>query len=222
MNARLVLVPAIALLAAGIVWFTQQPVDGTPAATWRTGTGTEVKQGRNWDELPAETPVRLSFHSDASRYVYVFSHSQTDGTVLLFPSPDVLSDLRQPLAAGQSVLPGKNDSKELAWTTRAEVLPATTFLVVAASEPVAELDALLPKLRRWSNRALTSRLMAVTSIKEGEVVAGPAQPLPHPLLLRAAELSMQSDLVNGPLVPDVERPGTWLGSWRVKERAAPK
>ncbi len=220
MNVRLVLVPAIALIAAGIVWYSQ--TDAVPAATWRTGTGADVKQGRNWDELPAETKVRLSFRCDSSRYVYVFSHSQTDGTLLLFPSPEVMSDLTQPLAAGHSVLPGARDGNELAWTTRAEVLPSTTFLVVAAKERVPELEALLPKLRRWSNRALTSGLMAVTAIKDAEVVSGPGQPLPDALLQRAAELSLRTDLVNGPLTPDTARPDTWLGSWRIKELATPK
>ncbi|MFY9344806.1 MAG: hypothetical protein WAT39_20100 [Planctomycetota bacterium] len=218
MNARLLLVPAIAAAAALGYWLTRPA--GVPAATWRTGTGTEIQQGRNYDELPPETPVRLSFTSDAAQHVYVFSHSDTDGTILLFPSPDVKSDLAQPLGSGQSVLPGRFEGKELAWTTRTEVRPTTTFVVVAAKDPIPELDALVGKVRRWTNSALTSRDMGIT-IPAGvkDVTAGPHQPLPDPLLQRAAELSLTATLVNGPLVADAVRADTWIGSWRVKEKA---
>jgi hypothetical protein len=193
-----------------------------PAATWRTGAGADVKQARNYDELPAETQVQLSFTCDQSRYVYVFSHSDTDGTLLLFPSPDVKSNRVQPLPPGQSTLPGKRDDKELAWTTRADVVPTTTFLVVAAAEPIPELQALMPKLRRWTNSALTSQAMSVTNPATGtELAGGPRQPLPEPLLQRAADLSLTATLINGPLTPDSQRANTWLGSWRVKEKPAP-
>ncbi|MBL8754284.1 MAG: hypothetical protein JNK15_13360 [Planctomycetes bacterium] len=223
MNARLVLLPAIALLIGGIYWYSKQPPafpTGDIAATWRTGRGTDVKQGRNWDELPPETPVRLSVHTPEPRFVYVFSHSDTDGTVVLFPSPELKTDLTQPLQAGQSVLPGTHAGKELAWTTRTQVLPSTTFLVVAAQKPVPELEALLPKLRRWTNSALPSGEMSLTNPKSGEPAAGPRTPLPDPLLQRAADLSLTTELVNGPLTADPSHAGVWIGSWRVKENAA--
>jgi hypothetical protein len=221
MNVRIVLVPAVvALCAAGILFATRD--DNVPAATWRTGTGADVKQGRNYDELAPETPVQLSFTCGRSRYVWVFSHSDTDGTLLLFPSPDVKSNRVQPLPPGQSTLPGKRDDKELAWTTRADVVPTTTFLVVAAAEPIPELQALMPKLRRWTNSALTSQAMSVTNPATGtELAGGPRQPLPEPLLQRAADLSLTATLINGPLTPDSQRANTWLGSWRVKEKPAP-
>jgi hypothetical protein len=222
MNARLVLLPAIALIVYGIYWYTQEPPANAKvevAATWRTGSGTEIKQGRNWDELPAETPVRLSLHCGERRHVYVFSHSDTDGTILLFPAPELKTDVTQPVPAGQTVLPGTHQGKELAWTTRTQVLPATTFLVVAAHEAVPELEALLPKLRRWSNSALHSAGMETTNPKTGEPIAGPRTPLPAPLLQQAADLSLTAELVNGPLQPAPGRPGVWFGSWRVKERA---
>lgn len=222
MNARAVLVPVLVLAAAAGVWYAARETGhSVPAATWRTGTGSDVKQGRNYDELPPETPVRLSFRADEPCHVYVFSHSDTDGTLLLFPSPGVKSDLQQPLPAGHSVLPGSYEGKELAWTTRTEVLPTTTYVVVAAKAPVPELDALLPKLRRWTNTALTARTMAVTAPGEGiELAAGPKSPLPDPLLQRAAALSANETIVNGPLAPDSVRADTWLGSWRIKEKPA--
>jgi hypothetical protein len=225
MNARLVVVPAIAVVTALVLWLTRDPAPapGVPAATWRIGSGAEVKQVRNYDELPAGSPVRLSFTCDEPRFVYVFTHSVQDGTLLLFPSPDVRSDLSQPLPAGNSVLPGKRDGKELAWDTRAEVQPTTTFLVVAAKEKVPELEALLPKLRRWTNTALTSGAMGVTNPPNGiDVVAGPRTELPDVLLKRAAARSASEIVVNGPLEPDMVRAGVWIGSVRVKEAGAPK
>ena len=219
MNARLVVVPAIAVITGLVLWWTRAP--GVPAATWRTGDGSQT--GRNYGELPPETPVLLSFTCTEPRFVYVFSHSETDGLLLLFPSPAVRSDLGQPLAAGSFLLPGKRDDKQLAWNTRRQVLPTTTFLVVAARESVTELDALLPKLRRWTNTALTSGAMDVTNPPVGtEVAAGAHQPLPDPLLQRAADRSLTETVVNGPMAADPQRPGTWIGSWRVKEASSQK
>ncbi len=158
MNARLVLMPAVAVLAAVCLWYGQQPPatpPGVPAATWRLGAGADFRQGRNYDDVAAESPIRLAFHCDEPRFVYVFSHSPEDGTILLFPSPGVRSDLTQPLAVGHAVLPGNRDGKELVWNSRRQVSVTTTFVVVAARERIAELEALLPRLRRWTNTALT-------------------------------------------------------------------
>lgn len=223
MKARLLVVPAIAVLTAGVIWLSSDTAarPGVPAATWRVGA--DAKQPRNYEELPPGTPVRLSFRSDEPRFVYVFTHSSEDGTLLLFPSPDVRSDLAQPLPAGHAVLPGTRDGKDLAWNTRVEILATTTFLVVAARERVPELEALLPKLRRWTNTALTSGAMDVTNPPTGTEVAGGArQRLPDPLLERVAELSSVATSVNGPLEADAVRDGVWIGSWRTKEERAKK
>src|SRR5688572_27918405 len=103
MNVRLVVVPAIAVLTAGVIWLSRGPTapHAVPAAIWRIGT--EQKQPRNYEELPAGTPVTLSFWCDEPRFVYVFTHNREDGTLLLFPSPDVRSDLAQPVPAGNRV-----------------------------------------------------------------------------------------------------------------------
>lgn len=220
MNPRLVLVPVVVLAAAAAMWLLRPPA--APAATWRIGTGADLRQGRNYDELPADSPVRLSLHLDATSHVYVFSHSLEDGTLLLFPSPDVQSDLAQPLPAGHVVLPGRRNGTELAWTTRTGILATTTFVVVVAREPLATLEALRPRLRRWTNTARTDGSMQVTNPPGDQPpLGGPRQPLPDPLLQRAADRSHAETLVNGPLAPDGTLDGVWHGSWRVKERTAP-
>lgn len=223
MNRRAVLLPAIVVLAAlGAYWKYgggggEKPIT-IPAVTWRLGPVADFRQGRNYDDVAPETPIRLDYRCDEPRFVYVFSHSPEDGTLLLFPSPDVKSDLAQPLAPGDRVLPGSNDGKELAWDSRRQVSVTTTFVVVAARERIAALDELLPRLRRWTNTAMTDRSMQVTNPREGTTpLAGPRTPLPHALLQRAADLSFTATVVNGPLEPDPQLPGVWIGSWRIHE-----
>lgn len=223
MDRRRLLVPAIALLVAGgLWWFGRGDAQRTiPAATWRLGTGTDVKQGQNYDELPAETPVRLAFGCEEPRHVYVFSHSRQDGTVLLFPSEDLRSDLAQPLPAGRPVLPGKRDGRELAWTTRSQILPLTTFVAIASREPLPELDALLPRLRRWSTSVLADGSMQVTkpgTTSGTEVLGKPGEPLPSPLLQAAADAFASETLINGPMRPLAGHDGVWCTAWRVKEK----
>jgi hypothetical protein len=221
MNRRFVLLAVVAI-AAGAIWWTQKPTSIViPAVEWRVGAGTEYRQARNYDDVEPETGIRLWVRCDEPRHVYVFSHSTEDGTLLLFPSPAVKADVTQPLAAGSATLPGRRDDKELAWHSRRQILATTTFLVVAAREPIAELDALLPKLRRWTNTAMTDGSMQVTYPPEGAERAGePRKPLPDALLQRAADVSLTATVVNGPLQADAQRPGVWIGSWRIKEKAA--
>lgn len=220
MNVRAVILPVLVVGAAAAIWLaTRNNESAAPAATWRIGKGADVRQGRNYDELPAESPVRLSFHGETPCWVYVVSHSKEDGTLLLFPSPDLRCDLANPLPAGSAVLPGTYDGKEQAWTNRAQVLATTTFVVIAAHEPVAELESLLPHLRRFSNSVLPDRSMQVTNPTAGVDVQGKSgEPLPLPLLQRAADRSLDETLINGPLAADPIVAGVWIGSWRVKEQ----
>jgi hypothetical protein len=221
MNRRLVVLPAIAVLAAAGLWLMPRirPVV-VPAVEWRLGPADDHRAATNYQDVPADTPVRLWFRCDEPRHVYVFSHSAEDGTLLLFPSPDVKSDLVQPLPAGAHVLPGARGDEQLAWTTRTQILATTTFAVVASRQPVAELDALLPRLRRWTNSALQDGSMQVTAPPTGtELTAGPRTPWPSPLLQRAADATAAATLVNGPLQPDAQLADVWFGCLRVREPA---
>jgi hypothetical protein len=221
MNSRTLLLPMLALGIGVYFWFTAPPASPVLAAGWRIGSGGELRHGRHDDEVAADSPLRLWIRSDEPRHLYVFSHSHEDGTLLLFPSPDVASDCRNPLPAGQVVLPGKLDGKELAWTTRAGVLSPQTFLAIASEQPVPELEALLPRLRRWSNQALPDRSMVVTLPAAGADFAGkPRQPLPDPLLLAAAALGADARSgadPNGPMVGAPDRTGIWFSAFRIRE-----
>jgi hypothetical protein len=222
MNRRALLLPALALAAAAVAWqLARRDSDGVPAATWRLGGGGEVRQAQNYDELPAESPLRLSLTCTEPRFVYVFSHSAEDGTLLLFPTPDLGSDLPTPVGAGNHVLPGRRDGQDLAWTTRSQILATTTYVVIAARERVAELETLLPRLRRWSTSVLPDRSMQVTNptTAPSDGITGlPRQGWPSPLLARAAERFAAETMVNGPLQPAADLPGVWFGALRIKEQ----
>ena len=147
MNRRLVVLPIAAVAVAIAFWKWNSPPPYTAACTWRTGSGTEIRQGINFDKLAPESPVRLSVHTQEPLHLYVWSQSLEDGTLLLFPSPKLQSDRKNPLPVGQSVLPGSIDGKDLAWTSRAGIAAVTTFVAFASREPLSELDALVRALR---------------------------------------------------------------------------
>lgn len=223
MNVRAIALPLIAAGIACGIWLMLPQKDEMqpspiPAVTWRAGTATDFKQLRNYHELPAESPLRLSYACSEARHVYVFSHSAEDGTLLMFPSPEVKGSAQNPLAVGNTVLPGNLGEQAIAWTTRAEILATTTYVVVAAVQPVAELEALLPQLRRWTNSAMPNQSMQITNPTTGtEVVGKPRTDWPVALLQRAAERSITETMVNGPMHADA-LPGVWTSSVRVKEQ----
>jgi hypothetical protein len=219
MRRRLWFVPLLALLAAGVIWWRQAPA--APAGTWRVGDGTDFRHGRNFDGLPPESPIRLSLHVAAPTYVYVFSHSNEDGTLLLWPSDGLQTDVPQPLPAGQTVLPGRHAAKDLAWTTRSGIRAGTTFVVIAAAQPVPELEQLRSQLRHWSNSVFPDGALVVTQPVSG-AAAGPPRSTtwPSPLLERAAATGRGAVSPNGPLQADTQLPAVWVGSWRVIETKA--
>lgn len=218
MRSRMILLPLLAL-AVGLYFWQTAPDTDVPACTWRIGTGTEIRQGRNFEELDPETPIRLSVVCQVPRHVYVFSHSAEDGTLLLFPSPAIDADVSNPLPAGRSVLPGRRGDQEVAWTTRNAILATTTFFAVAAREPIAELEELLPRLRYWTNTVFPDRGMAVT--KPGgdvEVTGGSRAGIPSPLLRLAADVGNTDENPNGPMKPAPGYEGVFTSSWKIREK----
>lgn len=226
MNVRAIALPLIAAGIACGLWLMLPPKEPAatpvPAATWRAGAETDYRQVGNYLELDPETKLRLSYTCSEPRHVYVFSHSAEDGTILMYPSPDVRGGPKNPVAPGNTVFPGSHGDKVLFWTNRADILATTTFVVVAATEPVGELEALLPNLRRWTNSAMPSKSMQITNPSTGmEVIGKPRMPLPSELLKRAADRTIAETVVNGPLAADT-LPNVWTSSLRVKEVLQPK
>ncbi len=212
------------LLAAGVAllasYWWQVPAAITPAATFRHGKAPEYHAARNYEELPGETPFRLDVYGAASTHWYVLSHNVVDGTVVLWPSPDLRSDLVQPLASERASLPGRIDDRDLHWTTRSELRGTTTVLVLASAAPIPELESAMPKMRRWTNSVLTDRTMLVTKPTAGEEPLGPPQSSEFPvaMLRAAAQATITSDQPNGPLTPLAGHLGVWCTAWRFTER----
>lgn len=223
MNRRLLILPLLAVAAAYYVW-QRTPAAPTasnaPAAcTWRSGSGTEVHQGVNFDKLAANTPLQLSVHCQQPLHFQVWSLSAEDGTLLMFPSPKLQTGTRNPLPIGQTVLPGSLDGKEMQWNTREGIVAATTFVAIASTEPLPELDELAPKVRQWSNTIFPDHSMQVTKTAEGQDVLGkPRADWPATLLQQAAAQLREQTEPNGPMQPMANRPGVWISSWKVIEK----
>lgn len=219
MRARLILVPALALVAAGVIWKFAPPPAPALAGTWRLGLGADVKQPRQYDDVAPETPFRLSLTTTAPKHVYVFSLSAEDGTLLLFPAPGMRSDCANPLPAGNTVLPGKDGDKELAWNTRTGIVAVTTVLAIAADQPIAELDALLPRLRHWSNTVFQDGAMNVTQPADRTTIVGKAhEAAPSPLLKQLTEIAVVDDNPSGALLPVPGLLGAQYSKWIFRER----
>ena len=224
MNVRAIAVPVIAVTIALVIWQYRNAagLSPVPAATWRVRIDDEYRQARNYHELAEETAVRLSFSCSEARHVYVFSNSRVDGTLLLFPSPELKSDLANPVAAGHHTLPGRLEDTEITWTTRAEILGLTTYVAVASQRPIPALEDLAGKLRRWTNSVLPNKSLQITNPSDGSEVAGePGTDWPNGILKRAAERSNNEVLVNGPMAPDEQVAGVWSSSVHVKEAVNP-
>lgn len=224
MNVRAVAVPVIAVGIALVIWqFRDAPsLSPVPAATWRVSVDGEYRQARNYDELAEETAIRLSFWCSEARHVYVFSHSRVDGTLLLFPSPELKSDLSNPLPAGHNTLPGKLDDADVTWTTRAEIIGLTSYVAVASDKPIADLEDLSRSLRRWTNSVLPNKSLQITNPATGtEVLGKPGTDWPNDILKRAAERSSNEAIINGPMAADEQVAGVWSNSFHVKEAVNP-
>jgi len=223
MERRAFVLPAVAAVAFVAFWWSNHRAgapSAIPAASWCLGAGPGYTLGRPGDELAAGTPFRLRVQCGEPRHVYVVRHGDVDGTALLHPVPGLPAGVDQPLPPPAAWLPGTANDVDRVWATPAD---AATFVVVAATDPVAELEALLPKLRRVRSAATTDAAPPATPPADGAAVVAdaPGARLPSPLLQRAADLARTATMSNGPLTPDTQLAGVWVGSWRVKPKAAP-
>jgi hypothetical protein len=143
---------------------------------------------------------------------YVASYSDLDGTIALFPSPQLTTSVGNPLPAARTVLPGRHGDKELTWIAR-EDTNATTYVAVAAAEPIADLAATLERCRQASNTTFPDGSYAVTNPRtEGSPAGAPRTPIAHRLLAEAAALTPDSP--NGPMHASHSVAGVFLSSWR--------
>lgn len=209
----------VLLLAAGLavyfVWPRQAGQD-SPWYRWVIGDGGDK---RNYQEVAADTEVRLELALRSPAYVYVASHNGTDGTIALFPSPWLDTDLGNPLPPGTHVLPGRFEGTGLAWPVRA-TLGATDYLAVVSDEPVAELEDLFESARQISNTTFPDHRMVVTAPRGRSMDDVPRRAsIPGKLLPAAGAIAVES--LAGALRPWGEDESILLTSMKVIVKEAP-
>jgi hypothetical protein len=165
-------------------------------------------------QLPTEFPLRLELRLDEPMHVYVASHDLVRGTIAMFPSTTLRSDLRpNPLQAGTHVLPGTHLGKELAWHA-GDGVGGTTFLVVASRAPLPEVASALRACRQMGNAAFPHLPVLGTYAPSTGMENTPARThFAHPLLEDAAKAALQGH--DGPMVAVEGHDGVFAAALRV-------
>jgi hypothetical protein len=211
-NRRVALYPILIVTSAALIWWGSGRSQATtvPACAWRMGE--DSHQGRPYEEVPPGTAIRFAAFGPQPMHWYVASHSELDGTLALFPSPQLATSANNPLPAEWTQLPGRHGEQELAWGAR-EDGGVTTFVAIATVEPIADLAATLARCRQASNTTFPDGSYAVTNPRDERSFAGPPHtPIAHPLLAEAAALPPDSP--NGPMHASRTVAGAFLSSWR--------
>jgi hypothetical protein len=164
--------------------------------------------------LPTEFPLRLELGLDEPMHVYVASHDLVRGTIALFPSTALRSDLgANPLPAGNHSLPGRHMGKELAWHG-GDGVGGTTFIVIASREPLTDLASALHTCRQMGNAAFPHLPTLGTYAPIGGMEGTPPTVRPaHPLLEEAAAAAVHGH--DGPMAGIEGREGVFASALRV-------
>lgn len=186
--SRLALITAIAAIAGLLsgVWLTPPP----PATTAWSG-GESKARIEPAAQLPTEFPLRLELTLEEPMHVYVASHDLVRGTIAMFPSTALRTDLGiNPLPAGVHGLPGRHLGKELLWHA-GDGVGGAVFLVIASREPLADLAGVLRSCRQMGNAAFPHLPVLGTYAPLGGMgTTPPRTSLPHPLLAAAERAAL--------------------------------
>lgn len=127
---------AAGLMLAAAAWWRPASTDLLETEWLRTTGGVQSTLAAG-DEVRLGDTLVLRLNLRESRYVYVVNVDQRGDRFQLFPLSG--SELRNPLPAGQSQLPGRIDGRSLDWqiTSRGG---AERFFVLLANSPLSELD----------------------------------------------------------------------------------
>lgn len=117
------------------------------------------------DERPIEpftdveplTTLRCELELDRESFVYAVSSDLTRGTIALFPSEQLRSDLPpNPWPAGRYALPGRHLDRDLHWHA-GDAAGAIAFVVLVSDAPLTELESVLPRMQQMGNGAFPQR-----------------------------------------------------------------
>jgi hypothetical protein len=156
---------SVAVLLLGIAWPTSPPL----RASWRLGD--EQRPAGGQPTVAAGTPISVQLTLGFAAHVYVVSWSPLQGTIALFPSARLATEVTNPLAAGEHWLPGMFESKPLTWPLHAVVGPVH-YLVVASRVPLPALAETVQRLRQMGHMGklgagFTDRAMYVFAPEAG-------------------------------------------------------
>jgi hypothetical protein len=133
---------SLAVLLGGLALPALFPV---PALRWRVGE--DRKQVDGFSEVKAGTQLLLEVSLPETAHVYVLSWSRIQGTIALFPSERLNTNLVNPLPPGKHVIPGVFDGEPMTWPSH-NVIGPVSYVVLASEHPLGEVEAVLPRLRQ--------------------------------------------------------------------------
>jgi hypothetical protein len=187
-------------------------------AHWQVGA--DRASSEIYQEVDAETPIRLVLDLPFSAHVYLVSHDLSYGCSALFPSEYLRSDLTgNPLPAGEHILPGSgvaDPELELFWQSGDATSPYTCLLIVS-DKAIPELEAAVKRLRQMGNAAFPKKeLLGGYAPTAGMEQVPNRNDLLHPAIKAAYGLIDVSN--DGPLLPWDGHPGVYLKALRLVNR----
>lgn len=204
----------LVLIAAGLAYSLVANTGASgPVLTWQLGDSATAQAAGTYQEVGVDEPLRLSVRTSEPLFVYVLSHDLQTGTIAWWPSPMLHTDLQNPLPAGTTTLPGKQND----------------VLRSFAAQPESGCHRLDSDCLANSNRRPRCRDAAAPAGEQHNVyqwhrggqqsndgkppIGLPTEAPPHPLLLIAlAEPKLANP--NAPMLP-TKTAGIWTATLQI-------
>ena len=207
-----------AVIVVGLLayWLTSRQGAELTEVRWLAGhDGAAVEA---FATLEKESPLVLELSLPSAAHVYVASFEPVRGTIAMFPSTWLRSDLpANPMPAGVHRFPGTHDGVDLLWHA-GDVPGPISFMVVVSERPLPELEATMKTLRQFGNAAFPKRQLTGCYAPEGGMAVVPELTIVHGEELRSA-----FDLIDtegsGPMRPHPARTGVWFKVLRLQVEA---
>lgn len=194
------------LAIAGVLMAACEARHPHPVLTWM---GRDDRQVMALAQAGEESGVRAHFQLAEPAHVYLALFSPGEGILALFPCAQLRDAPVNPLPAGQHLLPGPFEGKQLHWPIPPKA-GAVSLLAIVARERQPELEAALERCRRLGNAAFPNRAFGIAAPPAG-LEPVPRGELPHPLLRAAAGAADGA----GALEPAAGHAGVWVGALRL-------
>jgi len=215
-----VLIAEAAALCVLLVWLaTGLGTDAVPRVHWRIDERDDPVEA--FAEVEMETPLTLEVDLPFDAYLYVASFEPVRGSIAMFPSNFLRSDVpANPLAEGVHRLPGKHGDVDLLWHS-GDVPSPISFMVVVSRDRLPELEAAMKTFRQFGNAAFPQRRKLGSYAPDGGMASVPALTEVHTDVLRAA-YSLPDPEHDGEMTRWPKRDGVWLKVLRLQVKGGPE